>query len=171
MCWDAVWWMGDAWYDVLRCSVMNGWCTVGCSVWWMGDAWVLHEWCDVLYEWMNGWINEWMMNAWAYGQCRMTVCILLYFICICNMSLYLFRAISLTNKPLYTPGQVFVILHTNPTCNMKLRRTWGVMRYIKRLSDGDTTDSLRPITGYPTPLCTNGRIVKSAFYKKKSTHD
>ena len=32
--------------------------------------------------------------------------------------MYLFRAYYLTNKPLYTPGEVFVILHTNPTCNI-----------------------------------------------------
>ena len=84
MCWDAVWWMGDAWYDALRCSVMNGWCMSG--VMWMNER-------------TNEWMNEWMVNKWACGQCRMTVCVLLYFICIRNMSLYLFRAILLTNKP------------------------------------------------------------------------
>ena len=105
------------WYDVLRCSVMNGWCIVWCSVWWMGDAWVMHEWCDV-NEWINEWTNEWMVHKWECGQCRMTVCILLYFIYICNMSLYLFMAFYWRINPIYTPGQVLVILHTNPTCHM-----------------------------------------------------
>ena len=67
------------WYDVLRCSVMNGWCIVWCSVWWMGDAWVMHEWCAVLWEWMNEWTSEWM-NKWACGQCRMTVHFVVFYL-------------------------------------------------------------------------------------------
>ena len=124
MGWDAVWWMGDAWYDALGCSVMNGWCIVWCSVWWMGDAWVMHEWCDV-NEWMNERMNEWMVNKWVCGLCRMTVCILLYFNCICNMSLYLFRAILLTNKHHIHPRTSVCRSRTNPTCNIGAQ--WGLM--------------------------------------------
>ena len=90
-------------YDVLRCSVKNGWCMVWCvgmqcDEWVMHgmmqcDEWVMHGWCMsgvMCYgnEWMNEWTNEWM-NKWVCGQ---WLCILLYFICICNMSFYLFRA-------------------------------------------------------------------------------
>ena len=109
----------DEWvmHSMMQC-VMNRWC--------MGDAWLMHDWCylnEWMNEWMDGWmnewINEWVVNKWACGQCRMTVCILLYFICICNMSLYLFRAIFYaTNKQDIPYGQGFVILHTNPTCDM-----------------------------------------------------
>ena len=81
------------WYDVLRCSVMSGWCMVWCvemqcdewvmhsmmqcvlNGWCVGDAWVV--WCVM---WMNERMNEWMFNKWACGQCRMIVWILLYFI-------------------------------------------------------------------------------------------
>ena len=64
-CVEMVWWMGNAWYDALRCSVMNGWCIVWCSVWWMGDAWVMHEWCECMNEWMNERMKEWMVNKWS----------------------------------------------------------------------------------------------------------
>ena len=102
------------WYDVLRCSVMNGWCMVWCvgmqcdewvmhsmmqcvmNGWCMGDAWVV--WCEWMNEWTNEWMNEWMVNKWVCGLCRMTVCILLYFNCICNMSFYLFRAILIFDE-------------------------------------------------------------------------
>ena len=105
------------WHDVLRCSVMNGWCIVWCvemlcdervmhsMMLWdaVYDEWVMHEWCHVscvwMNDWTNEWMNEWMVNKCVCGQCRMTMCILLYFICICDMSLYLFRAFLLTNKP------------------------------------------------------------------------
>ena len=95
------------WYDVLRCSVMNGWCMVWC-VEMQCDEWVMHSmmqcvlngWCmgDALVVWCVMWMNEWMnvwMNEWwiieRVGNVEW-LCILLYFICICNMSLYLFRA-------------------------------------------------------------------------------
>ena len=64
------------WYDVLRCSVMHGWCMSGVLCY--GNEW--------MNERVNAWINERVGNVeW--------LCILLSFICICNMSLYLFRAI------------------------------------------------------------------------------
>ena len=110
MCWDAVWRMGDARYDALRCRVMNGWCKVWCieMVWWMGDAWydALVVWCVM---WMKEWINE-RINEWTCGQCRTTVCILLYFICICNMFLYVFRACYMWRINTIIPyGQAFVV--------------------------------------------------------------
>ena len=66
------------WYDVLRCSVTNGWCMVWCvemqcdewamhsmmqcvmNGWCMGDAWVV--WCEWMNEWMNKRMNEWWIN-------------------------------------------------------------------------------------------------------------
>ena len=120
MGWDAVWWMGDAWYDALGCSVMNGWCIVWCSVWWMGDAWVMHEWCDV-NEWMNERMNEWM-NEWWINECVGYVewpcafcCILTVFvICLCIFSgLFL-----LTNKHHIHPRTSVCRSRTNPTCNI-----------------------------------------------------
>ena len=114
------------WYDVLLCSVTNGWCMVWCvgqcdewvmhsmmqcvmNGWCMGDAWVV--WCVMG---MNEWTNEWMVNKWVGGLCRMTVCILLYFNCICNMSLYLFRAIFKWRINPYTPQDKCLWFHTEP---------------------------------------------------------
>ena len=113
------------WYDVLRCSVMNGWCMVWC-VGMQCDEWVMHSmmqcvmngWCmsGVMWmnEWMNEWTNEWMVNKWACGWCRMTVCVLLYFICICNMSLFIFRAIFMWRINPYTPQDKCLWFHTEP---------------------------------------------------------
>ena len=128
------------WYDVLRCSGTNGWFMAWCvemqcdewvmhsmmqcvlNGWCMGDAWVV--WCVMwMNELMYVWMNEWMVNKWACGQCWMTVCILLYFVCICNMSLYLFRAFYVTNKHVYTLWTSVCRSRTNPTCNTYNRRT------------------------------------------------
>ena len=56
MCWEVVWWLGDA----LRCSVMNGWC--------MGD--ICNVWCvSWMNEWMNDWIFIWRINTiYTLGQ-------------------------------------------------------------------------------------------------------
>ena len=81
------------WYDVLRCSVMNGWCMVWC-VEMQCDEWVMHSmmqcvlngWCmgDALVVWcvmwMNEWMYEWMVNKWACGQCRMTVHFVVFYL-------------------------------------------------------------------------------------------
>ena len=113
------------WYDVLRCSVMNGWCMVWC-VEIQSDEWVMHSmmqcvlngWCmgDALVVWCVMWMNEWMyewMNEWWINERVGNVewlCILLYFICICNMSLYLFRAFYMWRINTFIPyGQAFVV--------------------------------------------------------------
>ena len=113
------------WHDVLRCSVMNGWCMVWC-VEMQCDEWVMHSmmqcvlngWCmgDALVVWCVMWMNEWMyewMNEWWINERVGNVewlCILLYFICICNMSLYLFRAFYMWRINTFIPyGQAFVI--------------------------------------------------------------
>ena len=92
------------WYDVLRCSVTNGWCMVWC-VEMQCDEWVMHSMMQCV---MNGWC---MSGVMCYGNERVNewinervgnvewLCLLLYLICICNMFLYIFRAILLTNKP------------------------------------------------------------------------
>ena len=74
----------------------------------------MHGWCmsgvmcyvnECMYEWMNEWwINERVGNVeW--------LCILLYFICICNMSFLSFHGYFDIRRinPIYTPGQVLVI--------------------------------------------------------------
>ena len=85
------------WYDVLRCSVMNGWCMVWCvemqcdewvmhsmmqcvlNGWCMGDALVV--WCVMwMNEWMYEWMNQWIVNKWACGQCRMTVHFVVFYL-------------------------------------------------------------------------------------------
>ena len=114
MCWDAVWWMGDAWYDAV-CDewVIHGWCISGvmCYV----NEW-MNEWTN---EWANEWMNEWWINECVGGQCRMTVCISLYFICICNMSLYLFKAFYMWRiNPSIHPRTSVCRSRTNPTGNI-----------------------------------------------------
>ena len=62
----------------------------------------MHGWCVsgvMCYgnEWMNERVNEWIHERVGNVE---WLCILLYFICICNMSLYLFMAIlHMMNKP------------------------------------------------------------------------
>ena len=83
----------DEWvmHSMMQC-VTNGW--------YMGDAWVV--WCVMgMNEWMNERVNEWINERMGNVE---WLCILLYLICICNMPLYLFRAISyMTNKPHIQP--------------------------------------------------------------------
>ena len=97
-------------YDVLRCSVKNGWCMVWCvgmqcDEWVMHgmmqcDEWVMHGWCMsgvMCYgnEWMNEWMNEWI-NECVGNDCAFC-CILSAFV-IC---LFIFSGLFwyLTNKP------------------------------------------------------------------------
>ena len=99
MRWDQC----DEWvmHSMMQC-VMNGWCMSG----------VLCYGNELMNEWMNERMNEWINERVGNVE---WLCILLYFICICNMFLYLFRAIFYWRiKPIYTPGQVLVILHTEP---------------------------------------------------------
>ena len=92
MCWDAVWRMGDAWYDALGYSVMNGWCMVWCSV--------MNGWCMsgvMCYgnEWMNEWMNEWI-NECVGNDCAFCCILSVFVIC-----LFIFSGLFwyLTNKP------------------------------------------------------------------------
>ena len=98
----------DEWvmHSMMQC-VMNGWC--------MGDAW------DVLCEWMNEWMNEWWINErvgnveWPCAFC----CILSVFVIyLCIFSGHFYWRIN----PIYTPGQLFVVNRTNPTCNKNYRQ-------------------------------------------------
>ena len=102
-------------YGMMHCDgVMNGWC--------MGDE--LQMWCVILmHGWMNEWVNEWTMNVgnveWLCAFC----CIQSVFvICLCIFSgLFNWRI-----NPIYTSGQEFVILHTNPTCNITFTVIYGI---------------------------------------------
>ena len=95
------------WYDVLRCSVMNGWC----MVWFVGavcDEWVMHGWCmsGVLCygnEWRNEWMNEWMnkwMNEWI-NECVGNDCAFCGILSVFVICLFIFSGLFwyLTNKP------------------------------------------------------------------------
>ena len=135
MRWDAVWWIGDAWYDALRCRVMNGWCMVWCvempydewvmpcmmrwdAVWWVCGAWVTHwlvawcvmwlvEKCCVMIKGMHECMNEWM-NAWMSVCAVQNDCVQ----CVVNGNVFLLYFIfaCIGNMSRSAPFQVFIYL-------------------------------------------------------------